>query len=59
MGEIYVWVKDILIVILSLSFFEILIPNSKFEQYIKFIFSLIILAIVIDPIVLFISKWNI
>ena len=50
MGDIYVWVKDIFLVIISLSFFQFLIPSSKLEKYIKFIFSLVILAIILEPI---------
>ena len=50
MGDIYVWIKDIFLVIISLSFFQFLIPSSKLEKYIKFIFSLVILAIILEPI---------
>lgn len=50
MFDIYIWVKDILLVIISLSFFEVLIPDSKLEQYLKFVFSIVILAIILDPI---------
>lgn len=50
MIDIYIWVKDILLVIISLSFFEVLIPDSKLEQYLKFVFSIVILAIILDPI---------
>lgn len=59
MSELFVWIKDIILIILSLSFFEILIPNSKTDKYIKFIFSLIILAIIVDPIIILINKCNI
>lgn len=50
MGDIYIWIKDIFLVIISLSFFQFLIPSSKLEKYIKFIFSLVILAIILEPI---------
>lgn len=50
MAEVYIWIKDIFLVIISLSFFQVLIPDSKTEKYIKFIFSLVILAIVLEPI---------
>ena len=50
MGDIYIWIKDIFLVIISLSFFQFLIPSSKIEKYIKFIFSLVILAIILEPI---------
>ena len=32
------WVKDIFLIIISLSFFQILLPDSSLEKYIKFIF---------------------
>ncbi len=50
MEEMYIWVKDIFLIIISLSFFEVLIPNSKMDKYIKLIFSLIILAVILEPL---------
>lgn len=50
MGEVYLWVKNIFLVIIALSFFQILIPESSMAKYLKFIFSLVILAIVLEPI---------
>lgn len=51
MGEIYTWVKDVFFIIISLTFFQILIPNSNMTKYLKFIFSLIILAVILRPII--------
>lgn len=51
MGEIYAWVKDVFFIIISLTFFQILIPNSNMTKYLKFIFSLIILAVILRPII--------
>ena len=59
MNEIYIWVKDILLVIISISFFQVLIPNSKLDKYLKFIFSIVILAIILEPISILIEKSNI
>ena len=59
MNEIYIWVKDILLVIISLSFFQVLIPNSNLDKYLKFIFSIVILAIILEPISILIEKSNI
>ncbi len=59
MNEIYIWIKDILLVIISLSFFQVLIPDSKTEKYIKFVFSIVILAIILEPISILLSKCNI
>ena len=51
MEQVYVWVRDIFRVIISLSFFQILIPNSQMEKYLKFIFSMIVLAIIVEPVI--------
>ena len=51
MEQVYVWVRDVFLVIISLSFFQILIPNSQMEKYLKFIFSMIVLAIIVEPVI--------
>ena len=51
MEQVYVWVREIFLVIISLSFFQILIPNSQMEKYLKFIFSMIVLAIIVEPVI--------
>ena len=45
------WVRDIFLIIISLSFFQILLPESSLEKYLKFIFSLIILAVILEPVI--------
>lgn len=55
MGELLTWVKDILLVIISLSFFQILIPDSSMAGYLKYIFSLVILAIIFEPVSAFLT----
>ena len=44
------WIRDIFIIILSLSFMEIILPDSSMEKYLKFIFSIIILGTILSPI---------
>ena len=56
MSEIYTWVKDILVIIISLSFFQILIPDSSMAKYLRFIFSLIILAVILDPVIQLLNR---
>lgn len=51
MGELYQWVRDIFIIIISLTFFQILLPESSMGKYVRFIFSLIILMIILQPLV--------
>lgn len=51
MSEFYQWIRDIFIVILSLTFFQILLPESSLGKYVKFIFSLLILIIILQPLI--------
>lgn len=55
MSIVTTWVKDIFIVILSITFMEILIPESNMAKFVKFIFSIVILATILSPISYF---WN-
>ena len=50
MTELYLWIKNMLVSILAISFFQILIPDSGMSAYLKFIFSLMILASVLEPV---------
>lgn len=56
MTEIYTWISNVFLVILSLSFFQILIPQSSMEKYLKFIFSLVILAVILEPLMHLVSE---
>ena len=49
--SLFTWVKDIFLIIISLSFFQILLPDSSMEKYVKFIFSLVILAVILEPVI--------
>ena len=48
---LFAWVRDIFLIIISLSFFQILLPDSSMEKYLKFVFSLIILAVILEPVI--------
>lgn len=50
------WVCNLFIIILMLTFIEILLPNSSIAKYIKFVFSLIIMAIVLYPVLPLLSE---
>jgi stage III sporulation protein AF len=56
MTDIYIWVKNILLIIIALSFFQLLIPESTMEKYLKFIFSLVILATILEPLGIILAK---
>ncbi len=53
---LFTWVKDIFLIIISLSFFQILLPDSSMEKYLKFIFSLVILAVILEPVIRLVTK---
>ncbi|MDD7719087.1 MAG: stage III sporulation protein AF [Eubacteriaceae bacterium] len=44
MNSIIIWVRGLFMLILSVTFLEILLPDSSMAKYVKFIFSVIILA---------------
>ena len=54
--ELLLWVRDIFLIIISLSFFQILLPESSLEKYLKFIFSLVILAVILEPLMHLVSE---
>ena len=44
------WVKNIFIIIVAISFIEILLPAGNMEKYVRYVFSLIILATILSPL---------
>lgn len=44
------WVKNVFIIIVAITFIEILLPHGSMKKYLKFIFSLIIMAIILSPL---------
>lgn len=55
MNELGEFVKNIIIIAVALSFAEILLPASNMSRYVKFIFSLILLAAITRPVAEFLS----
>ena len=51
METIKEWVSNLFIIILMLTFTEILLPDSTIGKFVKFIFSLVIMTAVIYPII--------
>ena len=45
------WARNIFIFIIALSFIEMLLPSSKTLPYIKFVFSLVIMASILTPLI--------
>jgi len=50
MNQITDWIEDIFIIILSISFIEIMLPDSSMKKYIKFIYSIMIMAVILEPL---------
>ncbi len=50
------WVKNLFLMIISITFLEILLPDSSMAKYVKFIFSIIILATILSPLTYFCNK---
>lgn len=50
MNIISEWVKNIFVMIATITFVEILMPSGCMEKYVKFIFSIIILATILLPL---------
>lgn len=45
------WVSSLFIIILALSFIEILLPDASMGKYVKFVFSLVIMATILYPVI--------
>lgn len=45
------WVSSLFIIILALSFIEILLLDSSMGKYVKFVFSLVIMATILYPVI--------
>lgn len=45
------WVSNLFIIILAITFIEMLLPDSSMGKYLKFIFSLVVMATILYPII--------
>lgn len=55
MSAVTEWVKNIFILITAISFLEILLPAGSTEKYVRYIFALIILAVILAPAAKFLA----
>lgn len=51
------WVSNIFIIILSLTFIEMLLPDSTMGKYLKFVFSLVIMATILYPVIYMVQEY--
>jgi stage III sporulation protein AF len=49
------WVRNIFLIIVAVTFVEILLPTGSMSKYLKFIFSLIIMAIILSPLAILVE----
>ncbi len=45
------WVRSLFIILLALTFIEMLLPDSSMGKYLRFIFSLVIMATILYPVI--------
>jgi len=50
MNQINAWIREIFVLILSITFIEIMLPDGNLAKYVKFIFAIIIMAVILSPV---------
>ena len=51
------WVSNLFIIISAITFIEILLPESSIRKYLKFVFSLVIKATILYPIIYLLKEY--
>ena len=51
------WVSSLFIIIFATTFIEMLIPETSMGKYVKFVFSLIIMATIMYPVIHLAGKY--
>lgn len=51
------WVCNLFIIILSVTFIEMLLPDGSMGKYIKFIFSLVIMVTILYPLIYLLQEY--
>lgn len=52
------WLCSLFIIITALTFIEMLIPENSIGKYVRFIFSLIIMATILYPIIYITKEYS-
>lgn len=52
------FIRNMFVIILILSFIELILPQNSLSKYIKYIFSLIILITILHPITYLILEYK-
>lgn len=45
------WIRSLFIILLALTFIEMLLPDSSMGKYLRFVFSLVIMATILYPVI--------
>ena len=45
------WVRSLFLILLAITFIEMLLPESSMGKYLRFIFSLVIMATILYPVI--------
>ncbi|WP_141431703.1 stage III sporulation protein AF [Bacillus sp. 03113] len=56
MGVITEWVTNIILFVLLATLMDMLLPNSQFQKYTKMVAGLLLIAIILTPILKFMTK---
>ena len=51
------WVSNLFIIISAVTFIEILLPDSSMGKYLKFVFSLVIIATILYPVIYLVQEY--
>ena len=44
------WIREAFLVILSITFLEVLLPEGILKKYVTFIYSIVIMAVLLSPL---------
>lgn len=55
MEAIQAWAKNIILIVMAISFIDLILPSGEMKKYIQFVFSLMILAVIISPVTSFVQ----
>ena len=44
------WAREIILIVMAISFLELVLPSGGIKKYVKFIFSLVILSVILFPL---------
>lgn len=44
------WAREIILIVMAISFLELVLPSGGMKKYLKFIFSLVILSVILFPL---------